>query len=115
MRNARLRIIICCLLVFAGGAVVHAQTPPPVDQVFRLRVAPGAAGALVLNWSIAPGNYLYRDKIAATTSVGSAIKVTTERGELKDDPSFGETEIYHNRAQAIVDAKLLPPDGDIIV
>ena len=115
MRNARLRIIIGCLLVFAGGAAVQAQTPPPADQVFLLRVAPGVAGALVLNWSIAPGNYLYRDKIAATTSAGSAIEVTTERGELKDDPSFGETEIYHNRAQAVLDAKLLPPDGDIVV
>lgn len=115
MRNARLRIIIGYLLVFGGGAAVHAQTPPPADQVFRLRVAPGAAGALVLNWSIAPGNYLYRDKIAARDSGGSAIEVTTDRGEIKDDPSFGETEIYRNRAQAVVAAKLLPRDGNIVV
>ena len=64
MRNARLRTIIGCLLALVGGAALHAQTPPPADQVFQLRVAPGAAGALVLNWTIAPGNYLYRDKIA---------------------------------------------------
>lgn len=115
MRNARLRIIIGCLLAFAGGTAVHAQTPPSADQVFRLRVVSGAAGALVLNWTIAPGNYLYRDKIAATGANGSAIEVSTEGGEIKDDPSFGQTEIYRNRAQAVVAAKSLPQDGDIDV
>ena len=29
--------------------------------------------------------------------------------------SFGQTEVYHNRAQAIVAAELLPRDGDIVV
>jgi thioredoxin:protein disulfide reductase len=115
MRNARLRTIIGFLLVFVCVAAVHAQRPPSVDQVFQLRVTAGAAGALVLNWTIAPGNYLYRDKIAATTSGGSAIEVSTESGEIKDDPSFGETEIYRNHAQAVLAAKLLPQDGNIVV
>jgi len=115
MRNARLRTIIGSLLVFISSAAVYAQTPPGADHVFRLRVAPGAAGALVLDWSIAPGNYLYRDKIAATTSAGSAVEVTTDNGEIKDDPSFGRTEIYRNQAQAVVAAELLPQDGDILV
>jgi thiol:disulfide interchange protein DsbD len=115
MRNARLRIIIGSLLVFISGAAVRAQTPPSADHVFRLSVAPGAAGALVLAWTIAPGNYLYRDKIAATTSAGAAIEVTTDSGEIKDDPSFGRTEIYRNQAQAVVAAELLPQDGNIVV
>jgi len=115
MRNARLRTIIGSLLVFISSAAIYAQTPPGADHVFRLRVAPGAAGALVLDWSIAPGNYLYRDKIAATTSAGSAVEVTTDNGEIKDDPSFGRTEIYRNQAQAVVAAELLPQDGDIVV
>lgn len=115
MQNVRLRIIIGCYLVFVSGAAVHAQTPPSADHVFRLRVSPGTAGALVLNWTIAPGNYLYRDKIAATTSAGSAIEVSTDSGEIKDDPSFGQTEIYRNQAQAVVAAKVLPQLGNIVV
>jgi thiol:disulfide interchange protein DsbD len=115
MPNARLRTIIGFLLVFVSGAAVHAQRPPSVDQVFQLRVTAGAAGALVLNWTIAPGNYLYRDKIAATSPGGSAIEVSTESGEIEDDPSFGRTEIYRDHAQAVVAAKLLPQDGNIIV
>jgi thiol:disulfide interchange protein DsbD len=115
MPNARLRTIIGFLLVFVSGAAVHAQRPPSADQVFQLRVTAGAAGALVLDWTIAPGNYLYRDKIAATTPGGSALEVSTESGEIKDDPSFGRTEIYRDHAQAVVAAKLLPQDGNIIV
>jgi thiol:disulfide interchange protein DsbD len=114
MRNARLWTIIG-FLVFVSGTAVHAQTPPSADQVFRLRIAPGAAGALVLSWTIASGNYLYRDKIAATTPGGSAIEVSTDSGEIKDDPSFGQTEIYRNQAQAVVAAKFLPQDGNIVV
>lgn len=115
MRNARLRTIIGSLLVFVSGAAVYAQTPPSADQVFQLRVAPGPAGELVLNWTIAPGNYLYRDKIAATTPVGSALEVSTDGGEIEDDPSFGQTEIYRNHAQAVVASKSLPQDGKIVV
>jgi len=115
MRSACLRLVIGSLLVFVGSAAVRAQTPPSADQVFRLRTAPGTAGALVLNWTIASGNYLYRDKIAATTPGGSAIEVSTDSGEVKDDPSFGQTEIYRNQAQAVVAAKFLPQDGNIVV
>ena len=115
MRNACLRIIIGSLLVFVSGGAVYAQMPPSADQVFRLRVAPGAAGTLVLDWTIAPGNYLYRDKIAATTPGSSAIEVSTESGEIKDDPSFGQTEIYRNKAHAAVAADLLPQDGNLVV
>lgn len=115
MRNACLRIFIGSLLVFVSGGAVYAQTPPSADQVFRLRVAPGAAGALVLSWTIAPDNYLYRDKIAVATPGGSAIEVRTESGEIKDDPSFGQTEIYRNQAHAAVAANLLPQDGNIVV
>jgi thiol:disulfide interchange protein DsbD len=114
MRSARLRTIIG-FFVFVGGTTVHAQTPPDVDHVFHLRVAPGTVGALVLNWTIAPGNYLYRDKITVTTPGGSMIEVSTEIGEIKDDPSFGQTEIYRNQAHAAVAANLLPQDGNIVV
>src|ERR1700737_3859234 len=115
MRNARLRTIIGFLLVFVCVAAVHAQRPPSADPVFQLRVTAGAAGGLVLDWTIAPGNYLYRDKIAATTPGGSALEVSTESGELKDDPSFGQTEIYRDHARALASANLLQRDGNIIV
>ena len=115
MRKFVLPAIIGSLLACVSGADAGAQKPPSADQVFQLRVGSGAAGELLLNWSISPGNYLYRDKIAVTTPTGSTLEVSTDHGEIEDDPSFGQTEIYRNHAQAAVAAELLPPDGNVIV
>ncbi len=115
MRNTRLRTLIGFCLVLFSGAAVQAYTQPGADLVFQLRVAPGAPGQLVLNWTIAPGNYLYRDKIAVMRPDGSRLEVATAKGEVKDDPSFGQTEIYRNQAQAVVSATSLPQDGKVTV
>ena len=49
-----------------------------------------------LTWSIAPGYYLYRDKIVVTLD-GQRVRIATEKGEPKDDPNFGMTEVYHGQ------------------
>ena len=67
-----------------------------------------------LTWSIAPGYYLYRDKIVVTLD-GQRIRIATEKGEPKDDPNFGMTEVYHAGTTATVPAELLPEKGRIIV
>ena len=115
MRNACLRAIFGFLLFIVAAAPAQAQRPPSADKVFQLSVAPGAEGALVLNWTIAPGNYLYRDKIQVTGPQGVSLAVQTPAGEMKDDPSFGETEVYHRQAQATVAAKSLRDRGSVQV
>jgi thiol:disulfide interchange protein DsbD len=115
MRNACLRAIFGFLLFIVAAAPAQAQRPPSADKVFQLSVAPGAEGALVLNWTIAPGNYLYRDKIQVTSPQGVSLAVQTPAGEMKDDPSFGETEVYHRQAQATVAAKSLRDRGSVQV
>ena len=94
-------------LISAGAA-----GPKPADQVFRLSVTLGEDDELDLNWSVEPGYYLYRDKLAATL-VGKRLKLTTPQGELKDDPNFGPTEIYHHEATAFLEA--VPEHGEILV
>jgi thiol:disulfide interchange protein DsbD len=115
MRNACLRAIFGFLLFIVAAAPAQAQRPLSADKVFQLSVAPGAEGALVLNWTIAPGNYLYRDKIQVTSPQGVSLAVQTPAGEMKDDPSFGETEVYHRQAQATVAAKSLSDRGSVQV
>jgi len=115
MRNACLRAIFGFLLFIVAAAPAQAQRPPSADKVFQLSVAPGAEGALVLNWTIAPGHYLYRDKIQVTSPQGVSLAVQTPGGEMKDDPSFGETEVYHRQAQATVAAKSLRDRGSVQV
>ncbi len=43
------------------------------------------------------------------------MKVKTARGEIKDDPAFRPTEIYHREATAHVDGKDLPEMGEVLV
>ncbi|WOK15781.1 protein-disulfide reductase DsbD [Rhodopseudomonas sp. BAL398] len=85
-----------------ASAASLGQQPAGPDKVFHLAATRGPDGALLLDWSIAPGNYLYRDKIAVTTADGTGVEITTLPGEIKDDPSFGRTEVYHRRAQASI-------------
>jgi len=89
-----------------------AAGPKPPDEAFRFDVAQGEEEGVELSWSIAPGYYLYRGRIAASLD-GKPFKVTTTRGETKDDPNFGPTEVYHHEATAYLDA--VPETGELRV
>lgn len=85
-----------------------AQAPIPVGEAFRLGVSRDAEQGLRLDWTIKPGHYLYREKIAVRTADGQTLLVTTDAGERKDDPIFGPTEIYRDKAQAGISRADLP-------
>ncbi len=68
-----------------------------------------------MDWRIAPGDYLYRDKITVKTAGGEAVAVTTPPGQIKDDPTFGTTEVYHDHVQADIAAADLPATGQVVV
>ncbi|WP_296739037.1 protein-disulfide reductase DsbD [Mesorhizobium sp.] len=96
-------------LVPAGAAGVASP-----DQVFQMRADRAADDGVKLTWRIAPGHYLYRDKIAATVE-GRPVKVDSVPGTREDDPNFGLTEIYLLSAEASVPAADLPEKGKLIV
>ena len=89
-----------------------AAAPKPPDEAFRFEVTQGEEEGLELSWSIAPGYYLYRERIAVSLD-GKPLKITTAQGETKDDPNFGPTQVYHREATAYVDA--LPESGELRV
>jgi thiol:disulfide interchange protein DsbD len=89
-----------------------AAGPKPADRVFRLSVALGEEDELQLNWTIEPGHYLYRDKFVAMLG-GRPVKLETAKGETKDDPTFGPTEIYRRTAAAYVDP--VPQVGELLI
>ena len=75
------------------------------EQAFRLEVVKSAADELRLSWSIAPGYYLYRDRMGATASPsGTRLEAALPPGIRKDDPNFGVMEVYHDA----VTMKVLP-------
>ncbi|MGK2915657.1 MAG: protein-disulfide reductase DsbD family protein [Porticoccaceae bacterium] len=87
---------------------LQSDTPRflPVEAAYS--VHPRVDGnSLVLDWTIAPGYYLYRDrfKVAATLPDGKALPVTPvfESGTLKyDDYYQKELEVYYDTTRVIV-------------
>jgi len=99
--------------VYPLTAVAALAIVKPAEQPFRLSVLLDERERLELRWSVAPGYFLYRDTISATLN-GKPLKVKTARGEIKDDPAFRPTEIYHREATAHVDGKDLPELGEVL-
>lgn len=90
-------------MVALQTAAAFAQAMPlPADQAFTLR-ASRAADSVRLEWTIAPGYYLYRDKIRVASSDAEAVQAAlTGQAVSKDDPTFGSTEIYLGKAEATI-------------
>jgi thiol:disulfide interchange protein DsbD len=71
----------------------------PGDQAFQLFVTVKDANTLHVNWMIADGYYLYKEKTKLTlvnstsTQLGS---ITLPQGKPYHDESFGDVQIFHN-------------------
>ena len=77
------------------------------EAAFALSVEPSTrdASTLSLHWKIAPGYYLYRDRIGVTaTPADRAATVDKPAGERKEDPNFGVMAVYHDGVTVGVDA-----------
>ena len=71
--------------------------PLPVDQAFTFTHEQDG-NTLILNWQIAPKYYLYRDKIQLIPT--GSLKLgdfQLPKADIKDDPIFGKTPVYHNQ------------------
>ncbi len=68
-------------------------------------------GQLVIRWQIEPGYYLYKDKLSVASRSSNIRFAELEKptGKLKDDPVFGEVEIYYNDSIA---STLYSVDGE---
>ena len=118
MSNTLLRSCLALCAVVLGTLGVHAQTKVPLpDDLFRLSVSRDGAGDYRLDWAVAPDSYLYRDKIIVTSSSSEAepLKVETSAGKVKDDATFGETEVYYGSATAAVAARDVGATSAILV
>ena len=83
-----------------GGAAQPAFLPP--DQAFGFDATVKDATSVLGNFSVEPTYYLYRDKIHINIKSGTAkIRSTTlPKGDLKNDPNFGEMMVFHKSFQA---------------
>lgn len=73
------------------------------DVAFIPEVSQLNDGSMTVSWTIAEGYYLYKDKFEfdLTDSGGASIDgIALSEGEIKDDPFFGEMEVFHDTAEA---------------
>ena len=80
--------------------VLSVPTPLPISQAFILNTQLGDNNQVILNWKIAPGHYLYRDKfnfVLTPTALASLGKISLPAGEKKYDEILGNYQVYKNK------------------
>lgn len=69
------------------------------DQAFKLSLIAVDQKTLKASFTVAPGHYLYRQRISLKLAEGSSatlVDLRFPKGEIKQDPNFGESEVYHH-------------------
>ncbi|MGY1489183.1 protein-disulfide reductase DsbD [Methylobacillus pratensis] len=81
----------------------------PPEQAFKLQVEIIDADHLQAAFKIAPGHYLYKDRIKFELEpAGHAVQnLNLPQGDWKQDPTFGRTEVFHQDFTA--DMRMAPP------
>jgi thiol:disulfide interchange protein DsbD len=80
-----------------GGDLGMPKLLPP-DEAFLVAAAMPGAQTVKLDYTLTPDTYLYRDKLAYVVKSPAEVRVAradVPAGEIKEDPTFGRTEVYH--------------------
>lgn len=102
---AVLMVALAAVFTTSGSAQVTSTggMPLPVDQAFQLSATRQDDGHLRIQWTIAPGYYLYQDKIGFRRGASDlAVPELQGNGQSKDDPTFGPSTVFHDRVAAVV-------------
>ena len=96
-----MRFVLLLLLSFVSpasfsGCAEHSVFLAP-DHAFGFDVAVRDTHTLQASFNVAPGYYLYRDRIRFSIKDGAAgiTAVRFPKGEMEDDPNFGYMEVFH--------------------
>lgn len=99
-----------------GGAPPQQFLPP--DEAFKATLNVVDARTLKAAIVIAPSYYLYKDKVKFTVKSPagmSVAQVSMPAGDVKEDPNFGRTEVYHQAFNANVSLNRPAGSADKIV
>lgn len=80
------------------------------DRAFKLHLEAVDHSTIKANFAIAPGYYLYRQRISFKLEEGTPAEFSSidfPKGELKRDNNFGESEVYHHDFNVIAKLKYL--------
>jgi thiol:disulfide interchange protein DsbD len=104
--------LACCLWTVQlanASPFTFGQKQPDflsVDEAFTLHVEQPGAGGVVLRWDIAPGYYLYKERLRFA-GLPPGIEPQLPSGEPYHDEYFGDSRIYRHSLEVQL------PDADI--
>lgn len=73
------------------------------EQAFAPQLLAGADGRLQVQFTVAPGHYLYRDRVQATDASGAPLAIALPPGEPFDDPEFGRVAVLRGTQTLHID------------
>lgn len=112
-----MRLIVWLLILLAGASASQAEQDfLRPDQAFLISGQTGDARTLRISWQIADGYYMYRSKFRFQTDTPG---VAFDDPDLppsitKDDPIFGEVEIYRHAVTIDVPLASVPGNTDMV-
>lgn len=86
-------LLICLGLNTAYAFAATGLTPLPADEAFSFSTSFYHPNELMAQWQIAPGYYLYVQKLHVFVQPGP-VKIDYPQGELRSDPVRGSFEAY---------------------
>jgi thiol:disulfide interchange protein DsbD len=108
-----LRLTLLGIFILIFNITQAVQPPLPPDQAFQFNAVAKDYQTIVLNWQIAPGYYLYKDKFRITAIKPKGIELIPPVLPLgaitKNIPSVGQLSVYKNNIyiiQPILNSKL---------
>ena len=100
-----------------GGMAMPELLPP--EEAFLVVAAMPDAQTVKFDFTPTESTYLYRDKLAFVVKSPAdvkIVKVDTPAGDIKDDPSFGRTEVYHHNFAATLSlSRALAADEKLVL
>jgi len=107
------------LLFFSFNIFAANPEPLPVDQAFKLTVKSLHDNTVVLNWQVAPGYHLYKDRFNFSLALPKNAdigQVNFPKGLPKHDDILGDYEVYTGSLDLNVPLKNIQKgDGTLLV
>lgn len=94
------------------SAVAGEEEFLPVEQAFHFKAAPDGKNGLRLEWKIAPGYALYKDRLATGVTRPAGVTLAplafASPSAFKQDPSFGRVAVFHDQLKATLRLDAVP-------
>lgn len=110
--------LLSSLLLATVATTVYAVDQKdllPPDQAFKASMEQVDATHINVNFQVAPGYYLYHDRIKVTATPATAFDSVFPAGKIKNDPNFGKMEVYPHSFDLQLASKTAWPAGTTLI